>query len=164
MRDFLSIVSMAVLGHVLTSLVQTVLHRWLGHTRAGGALYRTHLGSHHTIYTEARMLARRYDEDEVSITPFFVAPAIAVIALFLWLLPLRLVIALAIGIGLSYAAHVYLHEHYHSSTSALRRYAWFRRLRRLHAIHHRAGTKNFGLIHFWWDRAAGTFHDSRAAR
>lgn len=153
--------ALAMLGHVLTSLTQTVLHRWLGHTRAGGTLYRTHVGSHHTIYTEARMIARRYDTDEVSVTPFFVVPALAVIAFFLWLLPLHLVLALSIGIGLSYAAHVYLHEHYHLSTSAMRRYAWFRRLRRLHAIHHRNGTKNFALIHFWLDRASGTFCDSR---
>ncbi len=155
---------MALLGHVLTSFAQTLLHRWLGHTRAGGALRRVHEGSHHTIYTEGRMLSRSYDDAEISITPFFAAPALAVIAFFLWLLPLRFVVALSSGIGVSYAAHVFLHAHYHLSTSALRRYAWFRRLRRLHAIHHRAGTKNFGLVHFWWDRASGTFDDSRAVR
>lgn len=162
MRDFLSICAIIALGHVLTSFTQTLLHRWLGHTRAGGGLRRVHEGSHHTIYTERRMLSRKYDDSETSITPFFLAPALIVIGLFLWLVPLRLVIAIATGIAASYAAHVYLHAHYHLSTSPLRRYAWFRRLRRLHAIHHRDGTKNFGLLHFWWDRASGTFHDSRA--
>jgi sterol desaturase/sphingolipid hydroxylase (fatty acid hydroxylase superfamily) len=164
MPELIFMAAMTMLGHVLTSLTQAALHRWLGHTRAGGSLHRIHAGSHHTIYTGTRMLSRRYDEDEVSITPFFLAPAVAVVAFFLWLLPLRSVIALAVGIGISYAAHVYLHAHYHLSTSWLRRYAWFRRLRRLHAIHHRDGTKNFGLISFFWDRTFGTFCDSHPPR
>jgi sterol desaturase/sphingolipid hydroxylase (fatty acid hydroxylase superfamily) len=153
--------AMAALGHVLTSLVQDALHRLLGHSPAGGALHRAHAGSHHTVYTEARMVSSRYDDTEISLTPLYLVPALAVVMIFLWLLPLRYVACGAFGIFISFAAHVYLHAHYHLSQSRLRRHEWFRRRQRLHAIHHRDGTKNFGLIHFCWDRLLGTFCDSQ---
>ena len=107
------------------------------------------------------MRSRRYEGAEITLTPFFLIPAFAWAALFAWLVPVPLAIALALGIAASFAAHVYLHAQYHVHGSRLQRYSWFRRRRLLHAVHHRDGTRNFGLIDFSWDRLFGTFRDPR---
>lgn len=162
MSELLLTVLMMALGHASASLAQNQLHRWLGHTVIGGALRRIHVGSHHALYPSSHMVARRYEESEASLTALYLLPAGALASLFFWLLPVALAAGVTLGLGASFAAHVYLHEHYHLSGSWLRRYAWFRRRRLLHAIHHRDGTKNFGLIDFFWDRLFGTFRAGNA--
>ena len=161
MFDVLSILAMALLGHALASLTQNLLHRWLGHAAAGGALQRIHQEMHHTIYTAARMCSRRYDDAETTLTPLYLIPAFALAGLFLWLAPLSLAIAFALGLAASFATQVYVHAQYHVRGSWLQRYRWFRRGRLLHAAHHRDTTKNFGLIDHSWDRLFGTFFDPR---
>jgi len=164
MSDLLPMLSMTLLGHACASLTQSLLHRWLGHTAAGGALSRIHRSSHHAVYTPARMVSKRYDDGESSLTALYVVPAATLAGFFLWLLPFPLAACLALGITASFAAHVYVHEQYHLSESKLRRYSWFRGRRLLHAIHHRDGTKNFGLIDFFWDRLFGTFQPPNRPR
>ena len=157
--DLASSLALAGFGHALACLMQTVLHRWLGHTSAGGRLYRIHVGSHHSIYTEGHMAAPHYADWEVSLTPFFIVPVLVLCTALAWLLPLPLAACAALGLVASCVAQVTLHAQFHRTDSWLRGHRWFRRLRRLHAIHHRDGSKNFGLIDFAWDRIGGTFYD-----
>lgn len=164
MHDLVSMPVAALLGHAIASLTQNLLHRWLGHSAAGGALQRLHLSLHHAIYTEARMLSARFRSAETSLTPLYLVPAGVVAALGFWLLPVLQALCLVSGVAASFAAHVYLHEQFHLSGSKLQRYRWFRRRRLLHAVHHRDGSRNFGLVDFYWDRLFGTFRDVQVVR
>lgn len=148
------------LGHLLACVTQCILHRWLGHTAAGGFVFRTHVGSHHTIYTETRMVSAHYSDEELSLTPFLIVPAAMWIILSLWLLPPHLAVATALGLGLSFALQAYLHLQFHKAQSWLCRYRWFLRLRKRHGVHHRHGDANFGLVDFTCDRLCGTFRDA----
>ena len=147
------------LGHLLACLTQCLLHRWLGHTTTGGFVYRTHVGSHHTIYTETRMVSAHYSDEELSLTPFLLAPAAIWSILSLWLLPTHLAVATTSGLGLSFVLQAYLHLQFHKAKSWLCRHRWFLRLRKRHAVHHRHGNVNFGLVDFTCDRLCGTFCD-----
>jgi hypothetical protein len=48
-------------------------------------------------------------------------------------------------------------KEYHVEGSQLQRFAWFRRKRELHFVHHRHANSNFAVIHFFWDRILGTY-------
>jgi sterol desaturase/sphingolipid hydroxylase (fatty acid hydroxylase superfamily) len=71
---------------------------------------------------------------------------------------------LALGlITVSFYAHVFFDKEYHVEGSRFQRFAWFRRKQELHFVHHRHANKNFGVIHFFWDRILGTYSPSNVA-
>ena len=45
---------------------------------------------------------------------------------------------------------------YYLIDTPFERYAWFRRKRDLHFIHHRDARYNFAVVEFWIDRLMGT--------
>jgi sterol desaturase/sphingolipid hydroxylase (fatty acid hydroxylase superfamily) len=157
--DVVATLATGYLGHAVACVTQCTLHRWLGHSPAGGFFFRTHAGSHHTIYTETRMVSPDYSDREVRLTPFFILPALLLCGLFIWLLPVHLAAGAGLGLVVSFALQVYLHAQYHVESSRLRRYGWFLRLERLHGCHHREGDANYGLVDFLWDRIGGTYCD-----
>ena len=59
--------------------------------------------------------------------------------------------------AVSFYAHVYFDKAYHVQESKLARFAWFRRKQQLHFVHHLHADSNFAVIHFFWDRALGTY-------
>jgi sterol desaturase/sphingolipid hydroxylase (fatty acid hydroxylase superfamily) len=89
---------------------------------------------------------------------WFVVGAAAV-ALMLYLLPLDQGLPLALGVVLySWGVISYLHNRFHVEGHWLERFAWFRRIRRLHDIHHwQPG--NYGILFFWMDRLFGTLRE-----
>ncbi|HQT80009.1 MAG TPA: hypothetical protein PLD10_23455, partial [Rhodopila sp.] len=58
---------------------------------------------------------------------------------------------------LSFYAHVFFDVEYHVEGSWLGGFAWFRRMRDLHFVHHRHANCNFAVIDFFWDRVLGTY-------
>lgn len=155
--DALAASSMVYAGHMFACFTQSSLHRWLGHTPAGGKIYRIHTASHHSIYTERNMASESYSEYETSLTPFFLIPAFALCALSSLILPPILAAVFSFSLFASFLAQIYLHAQYHVSDSWLKRYKWFVRLLRLHTLHHRDETKNYGLVNFMPDRIYGTY-------
>ncbi len=152
----------AVASHYFASFIQATLHRAAGHWPGAGKLYRTHTFSHHAIYTADNLVSEKYKyDDEESITHYYFAP-VAVFEVFAYLvLPLGIFVAHLVSIFASYRAHLYVHEQFHLSKTWLSRFAWFKRMRKLHLLHHRDMTANFGLLSFVWDRLMGTYREVR---
>jgi sterol desaturase/sphingolipid hydroxylase (fatty acid hydroxylase superfamily) len=93
----------------------------------------------------------------VNNTPFFFVPVFLVGACTYLLLPLDLFVVQVVACAASFYAHVLFDKEYHVEGSQLQRFAWFRRKRELHFVHHRHASSNFAVIHFFWDRILGTY-------
>jgi sterol desaturase/sphingolipid hydroxylase (fatty acid hydroxylase superfamily) len=149
--------------HLVVSGGQTVMHRWLGHRRIGGALFRNHINFHHTLYARGHLAAARdhvataEEANDGNNTPFFLIPIALVAGVLFFVLPLGLFIAVMLAAGASFYAHVHLDKAYHVEGSYLERFAWFRRKRQLHFVHHLHANANYAVIDFFWDRVLGTF-------
>ena len=150
----------AIASHYTASLVQMLLHRGLGHRPARAYFFEVHTYGHHASYGAGALRSERYLEPERKITPLYVLPAIALAALGYAVLPIAAFLALALGLAASFGAHIYLHTHYHLERSWLTRFAWFRRRRALHDVHHVDHSVNFAVVDFFWDRLLGTYAES----
>ena len=148
-----------VASHYLMSFLQSVLHRALGHWPGAGKLYRIHVYSHHGIYSADNLVMDKYSADEESVTHYYYLPVAVIEVIAFLALPLGMFITHVVAILSSYWAHLYVHEQFHLSKTWLARFAWFKRQRRLHLLHHRDTTANFGLLSFVWDRLMGTYRD-----
>jgi sterol desaturase/sphingolipid hydroxylase (fatty acid hydroxylase superfamily) len=151
------IIATAAATHLVMSFSQTLMHYKLGHHPIGGKFFRNHIDFHHTNYSKDHLVSATYLDDEGNNTPFFFIPVFAVGACMYFLLPVELFVVLLVACGTSFYAHVYFDKEYHVEGSRLQRFAWFRRKRELHFVHHRHANSNFGVIHFFWDRIFGTY-------
>ena len=71
-------------------------------------------------------------------------------------LPVRTIL---LGVFVTFRLNVFLHKHYHLIDTPFERFAWFRRKRELHFVHHRDARYNFAVIEFWIDDLLGTKKD-----
>jgi hypothetical protein len=147
----------AVATHYAGSLVQALLHCYLGHRQLGRGLHRDHLLNHHAIYSRGVMTSERYLDEERSITAYYVPPLIGLATVAYVFLPFELFCVHVLSLTASFALHSYLHTRYHLERTWLQRFQWFQRKQRLHAVHHRNGSKNFAVMEFVWDRVLGTY-------
>jgi len=152
-----SLVLTVVLAYELACLVQTLLHRFVGHRPTIPWIFVNHTQSHHYLYTELTFEQTAYQDDENSVTYTFVPVVTLLDAIAYWLLPIDLAVATIATIMLTFAANVYLHLHYHLKDSWLLRFVWFKKLKELHCVHHIDQRTNYGVINLVWDRAMGTF-------
>jgi hypothetical protein len=146
--------------HLVVSGGQTVMHCWIGHRRIGGALFRNHINFHHARYRRGHLVSTARLKEDGNNTPFFLLPVALVAALVFFILPLSFFIAVMLTAGLSFFAHVWFDKAYHLDGSYLERFAWFRRKRQLHFVHHLHANTNYAVIDFFWDRALGTFRNA----
>ena len=145
--------------HLIMSGGQTLMHYWLGHRRLGGVLFRNHINFHHAHYARGRLTSPIGEGGEGNNTPFFFIPLILAGALVFFVLPLGLFIAMALAAAASFHAHVWFDKAYHIEGSYLERFAWFRRKRQLHFVHHVHANCNFAVIDFFWDRLLRTYRE-----
>jgi sterol desaturase/sphingolipid hydroxylase (fatty acid hydroxylase superfamily) len=143
--------------HLAISCSQTLLHCWLGHRRLGGLFFRNHINFHHRYYARGHLASAAYQGEDGNNTPFFLIPTILAGAAVFFLLPLGLFLAMVSTAVASFYAHVYFDKAYHVEGSMLERFAWFRRMRQLHFVHHLHANSNFAVIDFFWDRLLGTY-------
>ncbi len=154
----LALFALVMVGtHLVMSLVQTLMHYWLGHRRIGGILFRNHINFHHAYYARGHLTSPVGEAGEGNNTPYFLIPVALTGAGLFFLLPLDLFIAVTLGASASFYAHVYFDKAYHVEGAYLLRFAWFRRKQQLHFVHHLHANCNFAVIDFFWDRALGTF-------
>jgi sterol desaturase/sphingolipid hydroxylase (fatty acid hydroxylase superfamily) len=146
-----------VVGYLVSSFLQVISHRWLGHQPVAGFIFRRHVFDHHRKYAPPRLVSATYSDTERSLTPYYALLVAAVIALVGHALPMPPLIGFSVTMMASYAAHAYVHEHYHLEKSWLSNWAWFCKRRDLHFVHHRKTGCNFAVIDFFWDRLLGTF-------
>ncbi len=144
--------------------IQAVLHKVFGHNPIKGLmfLHAVHNQSHHKAYTADQFESAVYDQDEESITFSFLIPVAVISGIAYGVLPVEYFIAIASGSAVSYLLQIYLHTHFHLSKSWLLSYLWFRRLKRLHRVHHVYPDKNYGLINFYFDKLSGTYLENES--
>jgi len=147
----------AIGAHLVVSASQTLLHYGLGHHRVGGAFFRNHIRFHHTYYARGHLVSPNYRAEEGNNTPYFLIPTILVAGVMFFVLPLNLFLVVAAVSAASFYAHVHFDKAYHVEGSKLARFAWFRRKRDLHFVHHLHADSNFAVIDFFWDRLLGTY-------
>lgn len=147
----------AIATHLITSFAQTLMHYKLGHHPMGGHFFRNHINFHHVYYSKDHLVSPVYLGNEGNNTPFFLIPMVLIGACAFFLLPLPLFIVGVAVCAASFYAHVFFDKEYHVEASRFERFAWFRRKRELHFVHHRHANCNFAVIDFFWDRLLGTY-------
>ena len=149
-------VCVAAATYYAMAIIQTVLHRSHGHRARIRRVFRAHALGHHGIYNRRNLRTREFVDSDSHALNFYGVP-IFVSALAFWLLagPL-LTCAHLVGVLFTFRWHMFLHKHYHLESTPLQRFAWFRRKRALHFLHHRDARCNFAVVEFWIDRLMGT--------
>lgn len=158
--DVLVFLSVAVGTYYLMSIVQTVLHRDYGHKKRIKAVFDAHAIGHHGQYSADKLQSDEFVDLESTALNYYGIP-IAIIAISTYLVfGLLVMVALLVGTFVTFRWHIHLHEHYHLNETYLERFAWFRKKRRLHFIHHQDAGANFAVVEFWIDRLLGTLRES----
>jgi hypothetical protein len=154
----------AVVTHLFMSFSQTLMHYGLGHRRLGGIFYRNHIQFHHANYSKDHLASIVYikNDGDGNNTPFFLIPVALMLSSTYFLFPLGVFLTQIVTAFVSFSAHVYLDNQYHITGSPLLRFAWFRRKRQLHFVHHIYENSNFALIDNFWDRILGTYRNPDA--
>jgi sterol desaturase/sphingolipid hydroxylase (fatty acid hydroxylase superfamily) len=155
--EVLLLILTAVCTHLVMSLGQTLLHRWVGHHPLGGPLYRNHIKFHHTYYARGHLASETYRGNDGNNTPYFLVPTLLVGGVLFFVLPLSVFVAMVLTSSGSFYAHVLLDREYHVENSRLQRFTWFRRKQQLHFVHHLHADANFAVIDFAWDKLLGTY-------
>ena len=154
--DILIFLAVAVATYYVMSIVQTVLHRDFGHRRRIDAVFSAHAIGHHGLYNKNRLKTEKFEDCESHALNYYGIPIVVIAALSFWLGGLLIMTANLVGVIFTFRWHMYLHEHYHLIDTPLERFAWFRKKRELHFIHHEDARYNFAVVEFWIDNLMGT--------
>jgi len=152
-------VLMAVGSYYYAAVVQTVLHRLFGHRNRIPAIYRTHACGHHRKYVPPRLLTDEWVESEQHVMWYYAIPVVPTALLILYLGGPWLFGAHVAGMVFAIWWHIYLHMQYHLKGCFWERFAWFRKKRELHFIHHRKVRTNYAIVEYWIDNLMGTRRD-----
>jgi sterol desaturase/sphingolipid hydroxylase (fatty acid hydroxylase superfamily) len=161
--DLLIFLAVAVGSYYLMSFLQTVLHRDFGHRKVILPVFKAHAIGHHGQYNPNNLQTEKFIDLESHALNYYGIP-IVIVAAVVWMLAGPLVMtAHLLGVFVTFRLNIYLHRHYHLVETPLERFAWFRKKRALHYIHHRDARYNFAVIEFWMDHLLGTRKDPEAA-
>ena len=152
----------AIITYLVMSFMQTLIHYKLGHCPLGGKFFRNHINFHHAYYSRDHLVSRSYLAEKGNNTPYFLIPVLVMEAGAYFVLPFDLFVVQMVVCAASFYAHVLFDKEYHVEGSRLERFAWFRRKRELHFVHHRHADCNFAVIDFFWDRIMGTYKGPEA--
>jgi sterol desaturase/sphingolipid hydroxylase (fatty acid hydroxylase superfamily) len=150
-----------LLTWLMMSLLQTLSHRYLGHSALGGRFHRNHIAFHHTYYSHITLVSEKYLGKEGNNTPYFLIPVGLVGLIISLILPITLVAVQIATMSVSFVVHVYLDKQYHVKQSWLNRFAWFKRKQERHFAHHTHATCNYAVVDNFWDMLFGTYRRSR---
>lgn len=142
-RHALATVVAALLGFAGWTLLEYVLHRFVLHRFEP---FKSWHGEHHV------------DPTATVGTPTFISLLLIALVIFLPAILLagwQLGGGFSVGVLIGYSIYTWLHhgEHHWRSQNA-----WFRKLKRAHAIHHYGHNDcNYGVVTLFWDRLFGTY-------
>lgn len=145
--------------YYLMSILQAVLHREYGHRRRIAAVFEGHAIGHHGQYPAHRLQGDTYEDLEGHALNYYGIPALIVATAVYTAFGPLVTIAHLLGVLATFRINIVLHRHYHLETTPLERFAWFRKKRRLHFLHHRNARVNFAVVEFWIDRLLGTYRE-----
>jgi sterol desaturase/sphingolipid hydroxylase (fatty acid hydroxylase superfamily) len=155
-----SLLLSTVCAVALVELVGYLWHRFAEHLGwLGDTMRYCHWVHHELDYpVESLRPSGRASYRKAGSWTWFALGGAAIVLMFL-LLPLADAAALALGVvAYSWGVISYLHCRFHVDSHWLQRFAWFRRLRRLHDIHHWQPC-NYGILFFGLDRLFGTLRE-----
>jgi hypothetical protein len=138
------------------AIAQAVIHRLLAHRRKHALLFREHVSGHHGAYPQKALLQDQWIASEKWALWRIVVPMCVPSCVVALLVRDPVMTAHVAGLLFSIGWHAWLHRQYHAWHSSLTRFAWFRRKRALHFVHHQDPDANFALVENWVDRAMGT--------
>lgn len=136
---------LAVAGFMAWGLLEYVLHRWIFHGR----------------YSMAQRGHARHHADATAhvATPVLIIMGLAFVvwAMLSVIMPAGIACVLVCGLYVGYNWYAIVHHLHHHREDDLAQVGYFRRLKRIHGVHHRCGRVNFGISSSLWDRVFGTF-------
>ena len=135
---------------------------WLMHKGRLESLAEAH-DRHHRLYTITDYTSDKYrsagkdDSTLVFVPMIMLVLGILFVPLWFlfktfWIFPLPILLGIVVG-----WLNGYIHECFHLKGHYLTRYGWFRKLNRLHWVHHLHPDKNMGIIWFVPDRVFNSF-------
>jgi hypothetical protein len=158
-------IAVLVASLVIASFFGHVVH-WLLHQRWTGIMHRAHMEHHLELYPPGHLTsdkykaAKWYHRGPLLFTPPLIIILGAAGGLLWWAGAPHWVVwvlgACLVGFGL---VNDYFHDSFHVRKHRLNRYKWYKRLRRIHFVHHHQMGKNFGIFWFGWDQIFGTISD-----
>lgn len=135
---------------------------WIGHYlphRPRSWLRDFHLGGHHLHYPDSRHMrtasfvyGKGRNDSLVPQLPWLVGTGVVLCLL----LPGVYGWVAASEVAVIALLNSYIHMHFHVERSWLLRYAWFRRARAIHDVHHDRDV-NFMVADHFWDRVFGFY-------
>jgi len=158
-------VAARLLSIVVGSLVGYFVHRAL-HKPWAGPLYKGHMEHHLEVYPKDRLTSETYELKKwYHSGPVLFTPAAIVLILLggltCWIVGVSLVDFAAFAGGLVAFGFLndYVHDSMHLRRHWLQRFRYYRKLRRLHFMHHVDMTRNFGIVAMQWDDVFKTKSD-----
>jgi hypothetical protein len=142
--------------YYFAAVIQTVLHRVFGHRDRIHRVYVVHAQGHHAKYPPHRLKTDAWIDSEQHVMWYYAIPLVPVALAIAWLGEFWLFLSHAASLAFAIWWHIYLHKQYHLRATHWERFAWFRRKRELHFIHHRHVHSNFAIVEYWIDRCLGT--------
>ena len=149
---------MLILGPVLVELVGYFWHRIVEHRGLLGHFFsERHIVHHEHDYPIDHLRRRSKYKSSQSWTWHFIGVISAIVMIIV--LPLDLAVVLISSCSLYIFLIISnLHKAYHIENHWLSRFAWFRKMLKLHDIHHYQNT-NYGICFFVMDRIFGTYSE-----
>lgn len=158
MDILIHIVCFLILGPFIAELVGYFWHRFIEHKGYFGEEFSYRHYCHHEIEYPIHKLRTKEYKDANSWT-WYVLAAGASVGIF-FILPTSYAVATMIGSWIyAYACLLFFHTAFHIKGHFLWKYKWFRKLVRLHDIHHYDNC-NYGICMFFFDRLFGTYRDT----
>ena len=154
--NVLIFIAVTVFSYYLMSFVQTILHKDYGHRTRIMAVFRAHAIGHHGLYNKNNLRTETFQDLESHALNYYGIPIVAIGALTYILFGPLVMAAHLLGVFATFRWHIYLHKHYHLTETPLERFAWFRKKRALHFVHHEDTRYNFAVVEFWMDSLLGT--------
>ena len=158
--SILIFLGVVVASYYLMSIVQTVLHKDFGHRSRIRKVFSAHAIGHHGEYNMNNLQTETFVDLESHALNYYGIPIVVVATLVYLFAGTMVMTAHLIGVFATFRWHLYLHEHYHLTETYLERFAWFRKKRHLHFIHHRDARYNYAVVEFWIDNLMGTRSDN----
>jgi sterol desaturase/sphingolipid hydroxylase (fatty acid hydroxylase superfamily) len=147
-----------LIGPLVVEVVGYFWHRYVEHKCKLGTLLATRHYEHHEVFYPVEKL-RGHDTYMDAKSWTWYAVGVVTSAIVLLTLPHSSALFVLLG-AWAYAWGLTLHMHtaFHVRKHCLWRFKWFRRIARLHDIHHYDNC-NYGICLFFMDRIFGTYKD-----
>lgn len=150
-----------ILAFIFFTFLGYITHRWF-HSKSSGVFFTAHMNHHLKQYPKNDLLSEKYRDAGKDNTFYYfllVFSPFIISAIYLATVNFWLGLIILIEMAAVSALNDRLHDAFHIKDTFLKRFDFFRKLRRLHFIHHRDMSSNYGIFSFAWDKVFKTFKE-----